>query len=336
MSVLIFNQVSVFDVSLGIYVSVAINVSILVILCIGFTFTYMMEKFPNFAHTSFASLGTIITYSLVKFSGFNPYLTWPISAFLGGILGIILYVLIVRPIKGRAYADITLTFTFYIVSQIITQGLAIFSFWLLTESHVLSQGFNIYNYDIRWNGIPAIGILAPGTVLLVVVMLQSFLRWSKHGVAMRATAEDEELAQSLGVNVRMIHVFSWFISGALSALAGSIIAMWLSTSVNFSDTLLINVMAGSVLGGLGSITGAIIGGLITALGTKVIIWVLMNSIGVNTGVYEGLIPIIFLFIILAIEPNGLTAINPQKVNIRGIRDALIRFKRSMRNVFSTE
>lgn len=325
-----------FVVSIGIIVSVALNVSILVMLCIGFTFTYMMEKFPNFAHTSFASVGTICTYFLVKFYGYNPYYTWPITAIIGGILGIVLYLGIVKPIKGRAYSDITLTFTFYIISQIITQGLAIFSYWLLIDQSVLSQGFNIYNFDYRINGIPAVGIIAPSTVLLVVIVLQSFLKWSKHGIAMRATAEDENLAQGLGVNIRFVHIFSWFVSGALSALAGSIISMWLSTSVNYSDTLLINVMAGSVLGGLGSITGAIIGGLITALGTKVVIWVLTSSVGVNTGVYEGLIPIIFLFIILAIEPNGLTAINPQKISFSGAKDVWIRFKRSMRNMLSTE
>jgi len=329
-------QYSVNVVNVGLFVSVALNVSIIVMLCIGFTFTYMMEKFPNFAHTSFASIGTVCTYYLVRFYGFNPYYTWPISALIGGVLGVVLYVLIVKPIKGRAYSEITLTFTFYIISQIITQFLAMFSFWLLVENRVLSQGFNLYNYDLRINGFPAIGIIAPGTVLLVVIGLQSFLRWSKHGIAMRATAEDEDLSQGLGVNIRFVHFFSWFVSGALSALAGSIISMWLSTSVNFSDTLLINVMAGSVLGGLGSITGAIIGGLLTALGSKMIIWALISYVGVNTGVYEGLIPIIFLFVILAIEPNGLTAINPQKINISGAKDVWIRFKRSMRNMFSTE
>lgn len=323
-------------VSLGILLSVSINVSILVMLCIGFTFTYMMEKFPNFAHTSYASLGTICTYYLVKFYGFNPYYTWPISALLGGILGVILYLSIVKPIKGRAYSEITLTFTFYIISQIITQGLAIFSFWLLVDNRILSQGFNLYNYDLRINGVPAIGIIAPLTVFLVVVALQGFLKWSKHGIAMRATAEDEDLAQNLGVNVPFVHVFSWFVSGALSALAGSIVSMWLSTSVNFSDTLLINVMAGSVLGGLGSINGAIIGGLITALGAKAVIWTLINYVGVNMGVYEGLIPILFLFIILAVEPNGLTAINLQKLSKWGIAEAWIRFKRNMRNIMTTE
>ena len=322
--------------SIGIILSAAINTSILVMLCIGFTFTYMMEKFPNFAHTSYASLGTVCTYFLVRFYNFNPYYTWPISAFLGGLLGVLLYILIVRPIKERAYSEITLTFTFYIMSQIITQGLAMFSFWLLIGNRIQSQGFNLYNYDMRINGIPAIGIIAPVTVVIVVVVLQLFLKWSKHGIAMRATAEDEELAQSLGVNIRSVHLFSWFVSGALSALAGSIISMWLSTSVSYSDTLLINVMAGSVIGGLSSITGAIIGGVITALGSKVVIWILMTYIGVNMGVYEGLIPILFLFIILSLEPNGLSAINPQKLTISNMREAWIRFKHSMRNMFTTE
>jgi len=322
-------------VSTGLIIVTIVNMSILVMLCIGFTFTYMMDKFPNFAHTSYASLGTVVTFYLVRFYGFNPYHTWPISAIIGGILGVILYLLIVKPIKGRAFSDITLTFTFYIISQIITQGLAIFSFWLLIDQRIQSQGFNLYNFDTRINGIPAIGIYAPLTVIAVIIVLQGFLKWSKYGIAMRATAEDEDLAQGLGVNIKFVHMFSWFVSGALSALAGSIISLYLRTTVNYSDTLLINVMAGSVLGGLSSITGAILGGFLTAVGSKVIIWFLIKSVGVSMGVYEGLIPIIFLFVILAIEPNGLTAIKPQNISISGAKDAWIRFKRSMKNVLSS-
>jgi branched-chain amino acid transport system permease protein len=323
-------------VSVGLVVSTVISVSLLVMLCIGFTFNYMMEKFPNFAHTSYASLGTMITYYLVRFYGFNPYFTWPISALIGGLLGVSLYITLVRPIKKRAFSEITLTFTFYIISQIISQGLAMFSYWLIVGNGIQSQSFNLYRYDYRINGIHAIGIIAPITVFTVVVVLQVFLKWSKYGIAMRATAEDEDLAQGLGVNIRFVHLFSWFISGSLAALAGSIISMWLSTSINFSDTLLINVMAGSVLGGLGSITGAIIGGLLIAVGAKAITWFLITNVGVNMGVYEGLIPILFLFLVLTIEPNGLTAFNYRNISISGLNDAWIRFKRTMRNVMTSE
>ena len=133
------------------------------------------------------------------------------------------------------------------------------------------------------------------------------------------------------------HIHTWkSITEALSALAGSIIAMWLSTSVNYSDTLLITVMAGSVLGGLGSITGAIIGGFLIAFSTKVIVWTLINLIGIQMSMYEALIPIVFLFVILIIEPNGLTAIKRQSISFSGMKDAWIRFKRNMRNILTSE
>jgi branched-chain amino acid transport system permease protein len=291
----------------------------------------MMEKFPNFAHTSFASIGTAVTYYLVKFYGWNPYYTWPLSMLIGGLVGVALYLIIVKRLKERAFNDITLTFTFYIISQIIVQCLAIFSYWILTSSKYQSNGFVLYNFDFRWNGIQGVGIVAPLTALFLVVILESFLKYSKHGIAMKATAEDEELAMSLGVNVRMIHVASWFISGSLAALAGSIIPMWLSTSVDFSDTLLISVMAGSVLGGLNSIRGAIIGGILTGVSKKAITWVLMSKVSVNMGSYEELVPILFLFAILVIEPNGLTAINWRNISVHNIKVNIRSLGKSIKN-----
>ena len=317
--------------SLGLYISTIVNVSLLVVLCLGFTFTYMMEKFPNFAHTSFASIGTAVTYYLVRFYGWNPYYTWPMSMLVGGLVGIALYLIIVKKIKERAFTDITLTFTFYIVSQIIVQCLAIFSYWILTSSRYQANGFVLISFDFRWNGIQGVGIIAPLTVLFLVVLLEGFLKYSKHGIAMKATSEDEDLAMSLGVNVPMMHIASWFISGSLAALAGSIIPMWLSTSVDFGDTLLISVMAGSVLGGLASIRGAIIGGILTGVSKKAITWFLMSRVSVNMGSYEGLIPILFLFAILAIEPNGLTAINWRNISVHNIKVNIRSLGKSIRN-----
>ena len=317
--------------NIGLYISTIVNVSLLVILCLGFTFTYMMEKFPNFAHTSFASIGTAVTYYLVKFYGWNPYYTWPLSMMIGGLVGVALYLIVVKKIKERAFTDITLTFTFYIVSQIIVQCIAIFSYWILMSSRYQSNGFVLFNFDFRWNGIQGVGIIAPLTVLFLVVLLEGFLKYTKHGIAMKATAEDEALAMGLGVNVPIMHIASWFISGSLAALAGSIIPMWLSTSVDFGDTLLISVMAGSVLGGLASIRGAIIGGILTGVSKKAITWVLMKKISVNMGSYEGLIPILFLFAILAIEPNGLTAIYWRNISVHNIKVNIKNLVNSIKN-----
>ncbi len=322
--------------SLALVSNLVINVSLLVVLCIGFTFTYMMEKFPNFAHTSYASIGTVVAFYLVRFHGFSPYQTWPVVVLVCGLLGVLLYICIVRPIKAQGMREITLTFTFYIISQMISMVLAIFSYWLLVSMGVQSSGFLLRNYDFRVNGLPGIGFVAPVTVLLLVAALNVFLYVSKFGVAMRATAEDEFLASSLGVNIHRVHVASWFISGALAGLAGAIIPLWIGTSIDYSDILLVNVMAGSVLGGLTSITGAIVGGFLVASAKKSLTYVLMKALGTWVGSYEELIPIVLLFTILAIEPNGITAIRWKEISVHGVKDSLRRLRETLRNLLISE
>ena len=145
----LFHQRTVCLMSLAFYASTIINVSLLIILCIGFTFTYMMEKFPNFAHTGYSAIGTVTTFYLVRFYNFNPYATWPVSAFVGGTVGVLLYLVIVRPIKYRGNREITLTFTFYIISVMISSFLAIFSFWILMNTRVRAAGFIMRSHDFR-------------------------------------------------------------------------------------------------------------------------------------------------------------------------------------------
>ena len=316
--------------------STVINVSLLMILCIGFTFTYMIEKFPNFAHTGYASIGTMIAFYLVRFQGLNPYAAWPAATLCGGIVGVVLYMGLVKPMKARGLREITLTFTFYIISQMISSILAIFSYWLLVGRGIASAGFMLRAFDFSIEGVPGIGVTAPVVVLALIILLSLFLYRSKFGIAMRATTEDEELAANLGVNVGNIHIASWFISGALAGLAGAMLPMWRATSVNFSDELLVMVMAGSVMGGLGGIYGAIIGGLLVATSQKLLTYLLIKVFGVWIANYEALMPIVFLFTVLAIEPNGLMAINIEDASIRSIRESLAKLRKALWNLLTTE
>jgi branched-chain amino acid transport system permease protein len=153
---------------------------------------------------------------------------------------------------------------------------------------------------------------------------------------MRATAEDEDLAASLGVNTKFVHVFSWFISGALSALAGAIMPLWTMTAIDYNDRLLVSVMAGSVLGGLTSIYGAIIGGLFVALSQKLLSYLLILAFGVQMGAYEALLPIIILFLVLAIEPNGITGFRGKEITFHHVKTSLMNFVKAMRNMFNLE
>jgi branched-chain amino acid transport system permease protein len=190
--------------------------------------------------------------------------------------------------------------------------------------------------DFRWNGIPGVKIITPLTVGGLLLCLWFFLNKTKYGIAMRAMAEDEKLAAALGVNIDLLHIATWFLSGSLAGLAGSIISMWAMTSVDFSDSLLVNVMAGSVVGGLSSITGAIFGGFFIAFSKVVLTWGLVRLFGVGMYDWSQFLPMIFMFLVLSIEPDGIIAMKGKSLTIHSVKEAYIRLKRALFNVFSSE
>ena len=79
---------------------------------------------------------------------------------------------------------------------------------------------------------------------------------------MRAAIENSNLARTVGINVDRVNIVSWLLAGGIAGLAGALTAIWTATPEGNSSLIIVDIFAGSVLGGLGSIYGAIIGGLI--------------------------------------------------------------------------
>ncbi len=289
-------------------VSTLIQVSVVVILCVGFTFTYMMEKFPNFAHAAFATVGTVVSFTLVKFSGFDPYRAIPVSMLFCGLLGLGLYRLVVRPIKATGAREITLTFAFFVMAQVLASLINIYSYWYLYEMRAPTSGFYFFSGDFTWEGYPGVLLVAVPTCLLLVFSLWFFLTRVKQGIAFRAVAEDETLSSSLGVNVEGIHLLSWFITGLLAGLAGGLIPLWRYTGLDANDQFLILVMTGSVLGGLNTVAGAIVGGVLVVASQKIFTALGVTFVGVDIFAYESLFPMVLVVLVLFLQPEGLMGI----------------------------
>ncbi|MCW4048631.1 MAG: branched-chain amino acid ABC transporter permease [Candidatus Bathyarchaeota archaeon] len=295
-------------------VNTLINVNLMIILCVGFTFTYMMEGFLNFAHTSYAAIGAMVSFYLTRFLHFNPYDTWPFVALAGGVLGVLLYIGVVKPIRRHGgYQEITLTLTFLVVGYVMPSVLAIFNYWSRYWGGYASRGYNLRYFDFGYRGIPGIAFISTITCILLVVGLRYFLTKNKIGLSLRATSENEDLAATIGINTHRAHCASWFISGALSALAGSIITLHRGMGVGGTDGLIINIMTGSILGGLYSIYGAIIGGLFVALAQDVLKNLLYRIIGLAIETWAGLLPLLFLVVTLTFFPNGITGGDSESV-----------------------
>ena len=279
--------------------------SMLVLLCIGFSFTHLMEKFPNFAHISYANIGTLFTYTLVRLMGWNPYASWPVAALFTGFTAVGIYLLIVRPMRMRGANSIHITFAMFALVYLLRSLMLVYSFWILKTFHFFSGWFLLRNYDFKINGLPAIFFAAPLTSVTLVVLLHLYLTRTKFGIAIRATAEDERLASGLGIDTFRVHMASWFMTGALAGLAGAALTLWQPMDVSGNDNLMINVVAGSVLGGLDSIYGAIIGGVFLAFTQRILPIILVDIFGIWIASYQALVPIIVIFVVLLVEPKGI-------------------------------
>ena len=290
------------------------RVSTMAILCIGFTFTYKMEKFPNFAHINYAGIGSIVSWSLTRFFGLNPYDTWLFATLAGGILGMLLYRFVVRPVGSRA-ADwnrpIVLTFVFFVIAQALISVVGMYNYYTRNALHIASTGFRLWD-SIRWNlfGIQVRGIalLGPFMSLLLILGLHYFLKSTKYGISLMATAEDEGLAAIMGVDVNRAHLASWFLSSALAAYAGTMMSISGGFNIFSADELIVSVMAGSVLGGLENIYGAIIGGAFVAIGEKALKGLMFRLFGLVVIPWKGIYPIIFLVTVMMLAPDGILTI----------------------------
>jgi branched-chain amino acid transport system permease protein len=267
-------------------IGMIMHASILVLLCTGFSFTHMIEKFPNFAHT----------------------LAWPVAALANGLISVAIYIFMVRPIRRTGSGTIRLTFAMFALTFVIRSILSIYSYWVMRTQGFRAIGFMLRSYDFEFMDLPGIALMAPLACVAIVSPLHLFLTRTRFGIAIKDTLENPQLASTLGIDIRRVHVASWFITGALAGLAGAAIPLWEYTKLGYSDQIMIDVIAGSVLGGLDNIYGAMVGGAALAFIQTALPGILLGPFGLGIAKFKPLIPVIVIVVILLYEPNGITSI----------------------------
>jgi branched-chain amino acid transport system permease protein len=278
------------------------------LLSIGFTLTYLTAKIPNFAHGTYAGFGIYTVFTITRVLGMSPYIGFPIAFVIGGVVSVLIYLVVIKVLMRMGGGAIVLTIATLALQIFMTAILFIYAYWIRTVSGLYTVGFLLKENDFRLFDMPGIFYVASGICIVTVILLHYMLTRTKTGIAMRATAEDTELASVLGIDINRIQLYSWFLTGGLAALAGAMIPMWFSSTPNTGSAMITSIMAASLLGGFENIYGAIIGGLGIGFSEIILTFWGQQAFGAWVGEYRPIIPMAVLVAVLLIEPAGLGGI----------------------------
>ncbi|MCW4051565.1 MAG: branched-chain amino acid ABC transporter permease [Candidatus Bathyarchaeota archaeon] len=289
----------------AIWVAALVFASELTLLSIGFTLTYLTAKIPNFAHGTYAGIGIYVSYTFAKIFNLSPYFGFPLAFLIGGLFSVIVYKIVIGALTNMGGGAIVLTISTLAIQIFLTGLIQIYAYWLRDRYSTYAMSFLLKQNDFKIGDFPGIFVVSLSLTIVSVISLHYMLTKTNIGVAMRATAEDPELASVLGININQIQLFSWFLTGGLACLAGAMIPLWFMSTPQSGAMIITSIMAGSLLGGFDSIYGAVVGGALVGLSEIMLTTWGQAIIGVWVGEYRPLVPMIFLVAVLLVEPDGL-------------------------------
>jgi branched-chain amino acid transport system permease protein len=264
---------------------------------LGFVLIYKASRVINFAQGYFVALGAFVTLAIVQVTHL-PFVLAVLASLAGSLLlGVLVERLLLRPMMGEpVIAVIMVTVGLAAVLRgaiLLFWGAGNFGFPQLLPEAPLSLGPLIVS--------PVhLGALVISLALLGVFIV--FFRGTTLGVAMRAVADDQQAAHSLGVSVRRIYAASWAIAAVVAATAGIVVGSLNGLNADALSFIGLKVFPAVILGGLDSVPGAVVGG--------VTIGVLENLAGgyldpVVGGGTKEVAPFAVLVLVLMLRPYGL-------------------------------
>ena len=229
------------------------------LVALGFVLIYKATETINFAQGDILMLGAFVAYSLIGIMGMDYLTGFALTVLIIAAFGFFLDAVVIRQIIGQpAFATVMLT----IVLGFIFRGFA--SIYWGTDIFSFSTPFSGKITEFNGLIISYVNLSIIGGTAILMSVLFLFFNFSKIGVAMRASSENQLAAYYMGIPVKFIFSLIWSISAGVAAVAGVLLAP--ITLVDTSISLIgLKAFAAAVLGGFGSIPGAIVGGIIIGI-----------------------------------------------------------------------
>ena len=260
-------------------------------IALGYTMVYGIAKMLNFAHGDIIMVGG---YTVLVFLSINPILAIVASMIFCLLLGIAVEKVAYKPLRGASPLAVLIT---AIGVSYLLQSLALIIFGAQPEYVIIADlgVLTIGELSIGYNTI--ITLIA---TVIIMISLNMFVKYTKTGRAMIAVSEDKDAARLMGININMIITITFAIGSSLAALAGVFSLLKVPTiTPTYGAMPGIKAFTAAVIGGIGSIPGAMIGGIFLG-----IVECICNSIP-ELAPYTIAIEFLILIVILLVKPSGI-------------------------------
>lgn len=287
--------------------------NLLTLLSIGLTLTFMTTKVPNFAHGDFATIGSFIALTVSTIWALSPYYSLPFSFVFGGFAALALYKIILKPLMTRGASIISLMIATFAYSSLLAGIINIYADYVTRTYKVWSRPFTLSPLDPEIFGHPGAFMSSTILAILLIGTLHLVLNKTKFGVAMRATVINPSLASVVGINTDLVYSVSWFLAGGLAGLAGVMLPLRWMCGPDTGPMILASIFAASIVGGISSVYGAILGGYLIGLSEMLGTYYLATWLGAWILPYRPIVPVIAIVIVLLTIRKGLVEIEVPKI-----------------------
>ena len=228
----------------------------------GLSFVFGVMSIINLAHAEFIMFGAYTTFFLAVILKMNTLLTLPISMGLIGLFAILIYLISLKRVVGENQL-VTLILTYAISAFLWNFAQVAFS------STFRSVPYSLGSVAIFGSYFPITKIMSLIIIVLLIAGLQLFLKWTSLGKAIRAVSQNANIAAICGINVQQVKMIGFGMGGALAGVAGGLIAFQWSVFPLMGQDLMLKCFAIVAIGGLGSLPGAFVGGIILGLAESI-------------------------------------------------------------------
>jgi branched-chain amino acid transport system permease protein len=273
-----------------------VSSGIYALLAVGFSLIFGVARIVNLAHTAFYMLAAYLIYSLTSGAGLNLYLSIIIAIISVTIVGTLSYKFLIARVRQHEATTLIVTIAIaVIIQEAILRG---FGGQPRGIPKLISGSVNIFGVTVLNQQLLTLGV-----VIVLLLATWFFLMRTRSGVAIRATAQDREVANLMGINVPMIETLTMAISVGLAAVAGAVVAPLLLVTPGMWTHPLVMILAVVVLGGLGSLQGSLVGALILGFAENLVVFLAPAGAFLKTSVALSI-----MLIVILIKPEGLFGI----------------------------